>query len=328
MSPTLDHSTEEEALRRAAKEWVVHMATAQLTPRDRREFEQWRAQSREHAKAYAEALSLWWALGSPLKAARARSGRTAPRVSSMRAGPVPGRRAFLAGALSASAAGLGIMIAHPPLDLWPSLSELAADYRTGIGEQRRIALADHASIELNTRTSLNIREATASEGHLELISGEAAVTAGPTRLTLFAGNGRTSAARAQFTVREDGAAVTVTCLDGFVEVCCGDQSVTVQPRQQVVYTAQQIGAAMPVDPEVTAAWRDGLLVFDNERLSHVIEEVNRYRTGRIILMNRKLGERLVTARFKIARLDAVLTQFRAVFGAKVTQVAGGIVLLS
>src|SRR5262249_225555 len=153
------------------------------------------------------------------------------------------------GAAAASAAGLGIAIARPPFDLWPSLTELAADYRTGIGEQRKIALADHAAIELNTRTSLNIRETAASTENIELISGEAAGTAGPTRLTILAGQGRVSAVDAQFTVRGDGPAVRVTCLSGIVDVSCRQRAVSVRASQQVIYNADTIGMAATVDPE-------------------------------------------------------------------------------
>ncbi len=50
--------------------------------------------------------------------------------------------------------------------------ELRADYRTGTGERRRVALADGASVELNTRTSVDLRTDLAIPT-IELISGEA-----------------------------------------------------------------------------------------------------------------------------------------------------------
>lgn len=323
----MDLSTEEqEALRRQAKDWVVHVATAAVTKGDLQALERWRAQSPNHAEAYAEACGLWHALGAPLEAAaRARDRRRAWRLG---AGRPVGRRAVLGGALAASAAGVGIMLARPPLDLWPSLAELAAGYRTGAGEQRRIALAGSATIEMNTRTSLNISGIASDADSIELIAGEAAVTAGPRPLTVRAAEGRISATNAQFTVRCDGLDVRVTCLDGVVEVDHRGRAVTVQPRQQVTYAAGGIAPAVGIDPEIVAGWRDGLLVFDDQRLSRVIEEINRYRAGRIVLINAGLGERRITARFKIARLDGVLTQFHEVFGAKVTQLAGGFVLLS
>jgi transmembrane sensor len=314
---------EDEALRRQAKDWVVHLATGAVTQGDLAALERWRAQSPRHAEAYVEACGLWQALGAPLEAAeQVRRPRAAGRLLGV-AGPL-GRRALLGGALAASA---GVLLVRPPFDLWPSLSELAAGYRTGTGEQRRIALEGTSSVVLNTRTSLDIRSSAHADS-IELIAGEAAITAGAKQLAVLAAGGRASATEAQFTVRVDAPAVRVTCLGGLIEVTCGGRSVAVQLRQQVVYTAAQgLGPVSQIDPEVVAGWRDGFLVFDNERLSRVIEEVNRYRAGRIILTNAELGERRVTARFMIARLDAVLTQFQAVFDAKVTSLPAGFVLL-
>lgn len=325
MMTAMDEQTsEEESLRRQAKDWVVQMATGAVTKGDLRALERWRGQSPHHAKAYDEACRLWQALGAPLEAA-AREKEGAPGVGRL---PGVGRRAFLGGALAASAAAAaGLMIVRPPFDVWPSLRDLTADYHTGVGEQRRIFLADRATIEMNTRTSLNIHGAAGHADSVALLAGEAAVVAGSQRITLVAAEGRTAATDAQFTVRCEAQAVRVTCLGGVVEVACGGRTVALQPRSQVTYAAQAVTPAAPIDPDVVAGWRDGLLVFDDERLSRVIEEVNRYRPGRIILTNAALGEQRVTARFKIARLDAVLTQFQAVFGAKVTPLAGGFVLL-
>lgn len=318
-----------EDLRRQAKDWVVHMATGDVTEAELRAFERWRKQSQQHADAHAQACRLWGMLGAPLEvAARPKEGRTTVHFPGF-ARPI-GRRAFLGGALAASAAAVAVAtLVRPPLDLWPSLAEISADYRTGIGEQRKIAFADRGSLEMNTRTSLNILPATAEKAEtIDLIAGEAAVVAGPRTVLVQAAGGRVSAAEAQFTVRYDDAQVRVTCLAGSVDVECNGRMTTVRPRQQVTYTAHNVSPVAAVDPEIVAGWRDGLLIFDNEPLSRVVEEVNRYRAGRIIVMNTELGRRRVSARFKIGRLDSVLTQFQEVFGAKVTTLGGGVALLT
>ena len=317
-----------EALRNEAKDWVVHIATGEATEADLAALERWRSQSPLHAEAYTQASRLWGMLGAPLAAAaRSEAMRSAPWLPRL-ARPV-GRRAVLGGAVAASAVAVaGAMATRPPLDLWPSLDEFAADYRTATGERRKITLADHASIDMNTRTSLNLRATQSSADSIELIAGEAAVATGPRSIMVHAAKGRISATNAQFTVRCDTREVRVTCLAGLAEVEYEGQRVTVRPREQVVYTARDLSQAVAVDPEIVTGWRDGILIFQNERLAHVIEEVNRYRSGRIVLMNADLGERRISARFKLARLDAVLTQFQEAFGAKVTPLAGGFVLLS
>lgn len=318
-----ERSDEPATLRRQAKDWVVHMATGSVTQADVRALTQWRSRSVKHEEAFEQARNLWQALGEPLESSA--TARTAPTDRRWRS--ALNRRALLGGALATSAAATAAMLVWPPYDLWPSIAEMGAEYRTGAGEQRAISFPNHASIELNTRTALNINRG-AQTKNIEMIVGEAAVTAEQEPLTVLASGGRLRAMNSQFVVRCDSSGVRVTCVAGEVDVTYGGQNRTVQHSQQIFYHAGVITPAVVINPEAVTAWRNGLLVFDDERLSHVIDEINRYRSARIILMNEALGERRITARFRVARLDAVLTQFQTVFGAKVTALPGGFVVLS
>jgi transmembrane sensor len=323
-----ERSVPHEALRRQAKDWVVHLSTGEVTEADLRALERWRAESPLHAQAYLQACRLWNMLEAPLETlARAADPLASVRASGIRRSI--GRRELLGGALAASAAAaLGIAMVRPPLELWPALDEWTADYRTGIGEQRKIELADRGSVELNTRTSLNIRERTELSDTIELVAGEAAISAGARVVVVRAAAGEVSATNAQFTVRCDGADVRIACLRGAIDADYASRRTILQPGEQIVFAAQKLGPVAAVNPDIVAAWRHGLLVFEDERLARVIEEVNRYRAGRIILMNAALGERRVSARFKLDRLDAVLTQFEQVFGARATPIGGGFVVLT
>lgn len=88
-----------------------------------------------------------------------------------------------------------------------------------------------------------------------------------------------------------------------------------------------MSAIRTVDPAIVTAWRDGFLVFHATPLAEAIEEINRYRSGKIILIDDALGHRLFNARFRIANVDEVVGQIRQVFGARITSLPGGIVLL-
>jgi ferric-dicitrate binding protein FerR (iron transport regulator) len=76
------------------------------------------------------------------------------------------------------------------------------------------------------------------------------------------------------------------------------------------------------------AWRRRVLVFDNRPLSYVVAEINRYRPGRLVLTSDALGARMVRARFSLNQLADAATLIREAFGARVTELPGGIVLLS
>jgi transmembrane sensor len=307
---------------REAHDWVVRFAVGNASPADLDAFKEWSAHA-GYAEAFARACRLWEAVGP---ASKHMAGADAPeqRVHI-------GRRAFMSGALAASAAATVYVGARSPLGLWPSLSELAADYRTAPGEQRRIVLAGGPSIELNTRTSIALR-ASADGGaeRIELFGGEAAIVTRPElhhAVEVIAGDGRVTATDAAFNMRYERDVVCTTCVVGAVEVAVGNRSVNLRSGTQIVYSGSGLGAATTVDVGVVTAWKDGILVFRSTPLADAVAEINRYRSGRIIVTNTALGRRLFNARFPIANVDGVVAQIQQVFGASVTALPGGIVLL-
>lgn len=318
---------EGEAVRREAWDWVLRLTSGDATPVDVAELERWCARSPLHAEAFARASGRWRTFG-PAIANVAQRGQLALSAPPQRAPLRVGRRAFLGGLLAASAAGAAIAVVQPPLGLWPSAGEFAADYRTAPGEQRQLVVAENLSVEMNTRTSLNVRAAGPERDRIELISGEAAIATRARPVEVIAGSGVLTADRASFNVRADGVNVCVTCLEGIVVLTQGGPSVSLGKDQQITYAAHGFGAPATVDVGIVTGWRDGDLYFQNEPLAHVIDEINRYRSGKILLVNRELGHRRFTAHFKLARIDAVVGQLQAAFGARVTPLPGGIVLVS
>jgi transmembrane sensor len=144
---------------------------------------------------------------------------------------------------------------------------------------------------------------------------------------VIAGRGRATARQAVFNVRHDGEAVSVTCLEGDVRVEQRDTAVALVPGRQVIYGARALGDARAIDPELVSAWRKGLLVFRDKPLGQVIDELNRYRHGRILLINSALRRLPVNGVFHLDRLDGVIEQIHAL-GAQITNLPGGIILLS
>lgn len=320
-------------LEREALARVCRLVSGEATLDDLEEIERWRGCSPGHAEAFAFATRLWSRLGPAglnvlsREDERLLSGRLATTSPAQ-----PSRRAMLAGAgaIAASVAYVGVA---PPLDLWPSVSELIADCRTAVGEHRRLTLADGAFAELNTRTSIAFRSTTERRDRIELVSGEAVVSAGrelQSSLTVVVGDGQIVSSRStRFNVRYDGrAACGVSCLEGVVRVERRGASVALEAGRHVAYAGQGLDAPQASDPDVAAAWLDGLLVFHQRPLSEVVAEINRYRPGKIVLLNAELGRRPVNARFRIANVDEIMSLAQRVFGAQVRALPGGIVILS
>src|ERR1700761_4543718 len=131
-----ENGAELDPLLRESLGWIVRLTSGEATQADADAFGQWQARSSEHEKALREALRLRQMLrtaGGELVA------RQPVQLQSRRTPSMLGRRAVLGGALAACA--VGGMYGGADLGLWPALSELGADYRTGTGEQRKVALA-------------------------------------------------------------------------------------------------------------------------------------------------------------------------------------------
>jgi transmembrane sensor len=320
----------DESLKREARDWVMRLSCGPVTAADAAAVKSWRATSRAHRKAFAEANRLWdMATLGAVEAVR----DGAPAVwarQDLQARRTLHRRAFLGGSFAASAAGAAYLAVRPPLHLWPAVFELAADVRTTTGEQRHVTVGG-AAIELNTNTSMNLPPATNDADRVELVEGEAAITTAAVAsrpVTVLAADGRSMASGAEFNVRYDGNEVRVTCLTGTVRVSCGADTVSLTKNQQVSYGHGRLGDVAEIDSGIVTAWREGLLVFRNDPLTRVVEEVNRYRPGRIIVMNSELGRKLIFASFRLDRLDEVVTRVEKVFGARVRTLPGGVVILS
>ncbi|MDR3493347.1 MAG: FecR domain-containing protein [Ancalomicrobiaceae bacterium] len=320
---TCNQGIEPSRLDREAHAWVTLLVSGEANVRDAEAVRQWREQSPAHEAAYAAAIGRWRDFGLVGPKVRARADLpvwTPPLIS---------RRAVLGGAGALVASVVGYAFVRPPLELWPSLSELTADYRTATGEQRSIVLAGDISVRMNSQTSIAVPSSGGDGDHVRLIAGEAAFDRTSQRtLEVLAGDGRTIAHQARFDVRNVGSTVCVTCFDGDLRVEIAEQVATVGTNRQVSYDARGLQPAVAVDPGEAKAWQDGFLIFHLTPLTDVIAEINRYRPGKVILMNPSLGRNPVNGRFSIRRIDEVLTWIEYAFDAKPHALPGGILLLS
>lgn len=317
--------SEPDALVDQALDWVVRLKTGEPTRADVDALQRWRLQSPAHEEAFKTAARIFRAAGTAAQelAAEAAAPTVLPQRSPHK---VLARRAFLGGAIAAA----GYMVVRPPLGLWPSIQEMSADYRTGKGEQRKIAVAPDVSLELNTQTSIALR-AVRDETQVELISGEASVAAarsGSSPFVMLAAKGRVTATRAEFNARCLAGFVSVACLKGTVDVEHGGSVVQLRETEQVSYSTAGFETSVRIDPAQVVAWQTGLLIFRERELGSVVDEVNRYRSGKIIIVNAELGRRIVNGTFRIDKLGDFVVQVQQLFGVKARALPGGIVLLS
>jgi transmembrane sensor len=316
---------------RDALAWVVRLRSGEATQADVEDVRAWRAASTEHEVAFVQAVQLWRRLQATADAVM-EAGGPEPAARGPLAGLMgtPTRRAVLVGAAAACGVAFSLL-RHPPLDLWPSLDELRADFRTTKGERRMVAVDDGVAVTMNTQTSLTI----ASQGDrpvVRLVAGEMEVkTTRPLDrwLTVRALGLRISATEADFSARCIAGEVVVTCLGGTVDVESDRITVPLHSNESVSYSDVD-GLSNPVaaNREVATAWQRGLIIVRSRPLAEVVDEVNRYRDGRIVVTNADLGGMLVSGTFQIDRLEIFPSQVQQLLGARVHTLPGGVVLLS
>ncbi|SAI68433.1 transmembrane sensor [Bordetella ansorpii] len=311
--------TRDSALRRQAHDWALKLRTGRPTTEDVAAFKRWRDGSPAHAQAWSQAVKDWKTVGETAQVFRAAHPASAST-------PVRrGRRMFLGAGLSAAGALAVVGAIHPPLGLWPSLREWGADYRTRTGEQRTVRLGRQLDLALNTQTSVDVSEA-GGVARIALISGEAAILANDARCEVVAGAGRVTLSDADIEIRRlSHARVRVVCLRGHAELHHGEHSVPLRAGEQTVFNRER-ASAPGAAAEGQSAWRQGRVVFDGMPLSEAVDEINRYRPGRVVLADSSLAARRFTASFNINALDEAIDVLHEVYGVPVRRM-GELVLL-
>ena len=305
-----------------AQNWVRRIALGEASKADAEALQCWCSRSPAHAAAFSEASQLWRAFGEAGQNLR-------QQVSSPPAHAGLSRRVLIGGALAASAAGVAML--RPPLGAWPSLFELQADFRTATGEQRQVVAGDGVAVQMNTRTSLALAKDARDRGAVELIAGEASFHVSRLQYGTYrviAGDGRTSANNARFDIRLSGSLACVTCLANEVEVEHRNETARLQPNQQVKYDDRGLRPVVVVDPAIVSAWQQGLIICSMTPLSDVIDELNRYRPGHIVLLNSELRHSPVNGRFRIDDPDEALAQIERAFAVRARTLPGGVILLT
>ncbi|TXL72997.1 DUF4880 domain-containing protein [Vineibacter terrae] len=315
-----DHSHDKiaaEALQREALAWVVRLTSGAATQADADGLKAWRRRTPAHDTAFRAAVRLWQQAGAA--ATLANGVRPRPKL--------PGRRMVMAGAALAAGAA-GVMLAGVRLGYVAEPSAWLAEHRTGTGEQKRVVLPDGSVAELNTRTSLSLRFTPAQRG-VELLDGEAsfAVTKDASRpFVVMAGRGTTTVTGTLFTVRDQDDVVRVVCVEGSVEVRARETA-RLSAGDLATYDDRGLHSVARADAAAETAWRRGMLVFRGQTLRQVVEEINRYRRGRIWLENAAAAQRKLSGVFHLDRLDEAITHIQRTLGLQATQLPGGIVFL-
>lgn len=290
----------------AAAEWVARLSSPDASDEDRDAFEVWRAADPAHAEAYAEMDELWRKLGH-VPDPRQRRPKPKGLASIAAAALLVGGLAYQFG-----------LVDRVRSDLW-----------SNVGDIEHARLADGSRVDLNTGTGLVLRFSDAERG-VEILRGEAAfdVVPDPARPFVVRGDGLSvRAVGTRFYVRADATERPVGVMEGRVEVATRADRVLLGSGEAARRAEDGRLSAVRSDVERAMAWRDGRLVFSEQPLAAVLAELERYRRGRIVLLDTQAGERLVTGTFDPRNTDDALDVLGATMGVRITHLTPLLVLV-
>lgn len=361
-----------------ACEWFVECRGGDLDDADRREFDRWLRKSPEHLSAYLEVAAIWnegpsldpghkWDADTLIAQAAEDHDNVvplsglAPGDSSSRA-PVqrmeresrPTRRVF---AIAASIAMVSLAVGTL---VWSQLFR-APTYTTAIGEQRSIALADGSTVELNSRSRIEVRYSE-RERAVELLEGQALFRVAKDHARPFivtSGDTRVRAVGTQFDVYKKRNGTIVTVVEGRVAILTSDDVQEIGADAVDLYPAPSISSS-PAEGEQGAArdgsgagillsageqltvtrdtvqktarpniasataWTQRQLVFESASLSQVAEEFNRYNERQLVIQDAELYDFHISGVFSSTDPASLIRFLRERPGVQVIETASEI----
>jgi transmembrane sensor len=189
-------------------------------------------------------------------------------------------------------------------------------YYTGIGESRKVQLADGTSLILNTDSIVKV-DYSEQQRQIRLLQGEmfvnthAAMQLDRRPLTVATEDGWLRLQDCECNVHRNKTFSEVAVLAGTLELTLADRSSQVQlgKLQNASFTPHQLLKSVNVPAQEQTAWIDGVINADNMRLADFLEEVSRYRPGLLICEPAISGLR-ISGVFQLADTDKILNALK------------------
>ena len=330
MSSLTDWITQEipEAINEDAARWMALLDSGDCNEADRLSFARWLDEEPRHRWAFQELSEVWAQLRTLSDVRPLMDQPVVHRLPTARPAAAPAREmSRRAGREWSTALAAAFVLLGAFLHL--VVNAPADEFSTGTGELRQVRLADGSTVELNARTTLDVsmdREAR----RVTLTSGDAVfhVVKDPRPFVVSTDRGSVAALGTSFAVQQGQDAMQVSVLegrvavtratvelpltvyDGHVDFLPRAETAVLDPGQRVDVTGELRKTEL-VPPEVLdrdLAWRGGHVVYVDEPLQDVVDDMRRYSKVTIHLADRRLREVRVSGRFRIGDTSGLLAQ--------------------
>jgi transmembrane sensor len=286
-------SPDEQAIR-----WLVLLRSGTAAGFDRENFENWSRQSEENRLAFAQAEALWHQLDclQPVYEQRHRRRCAAPIW----------KRTAWAGLAAFALAAVFVGVLHGG-EIPRLTSEVMA---TAKAERKDVVLKDGTVIHMNADTAV-VAETALWTRRYRLERGEAVfdvVHNSHRPFEVIVAKAVIHDLGTRFDVRhgKDGSRLSV--FEGSVDLTASDgvHRRVVAAGQEVHFDGSGISPSSPTDERLLTAWRNGRFRFADSPLEDVVEQLNRYRSNRIVIRDTAIADLRVSGSFDIGNVDGVL----------------------
>ncbi|MDS1139476.1 FecR domain-containing protein [Pusillimonas sp. SM2304] len=289
-----------------ALQWQVAWWSGELSAEERQAFDTWLAADAAHQHAWSHVQGIGRELAAVPGAIAGPALRAAlpPRGGNARRNVLRGMCLLAGGAASA------YLLRES--GQWAALN---ADYRSARGERQDLTLPDGTRLSLNTASAVDLRF-NERERRVLLRSGEVLITTSADQAPVHrpfivqTDEGSVQALGTQFLLRrlEDAspALTSVQVFDGAVDIVpvSGSVPLRLKAGQQARFSRSDVQAPAIADPQ-DAAWRQGLLVAERQRLGDFLAELSRYRAG-VLRCDPAVADLLVSGVYPLQDIDKVL----------------------
>ncbi|WP_426141005.1 FecR domain-containing protein [Pseudomonas sp. DWP3-1-2] len=294
---SLNKSDIPAAVAEQAVSWLIEMQSGSLDPRRQQAWQLWLNSYPEHQRAWAHIQRVNQRL-SGLSSPLAHAAINAPKSSGRRQAL---KLLLLLGAGSAVGWGLREQAVLQPL---------LADFHNGIGQRRKIALADGSQLHLNTASAVDVRF-DGQQRLIKLLQGEILLTVAddprPLRVSTAEGSIRSTGSGSRFDVRQRDGRTQVALFNGTLQLSperSPGPGLQLQASQQVSFGRQSWDAISALDAN-SGAWADGMLVAAHMRLQDFLTELSRYRRGHLDC-DAKVADLLISGSYPLADSERIL----------------------
>jgi len=300
-----------------ANNWYFRLASGDVTQEEKLAFGAWLEENPAHLKAWEEVNAFSMLLRKP---AMAVSGRRFPRGR--------GRRTVLVRHVYRLASGAAALV-FLAFILPGLLLALQTDFSTSVGEHKAITLADGTQIDLDSDTALKV-DLSDSERRITILKGEAYfdVFKDPRPFIVVSGENEIRDIGTSFDVSK-GDLSTISVKTGIVDVGRADHRgwLRLTAGQAVDIEEHRVSSVRPIDFDTDVGWRSGKINFRHMKLSDLITKMNRYRRGRIVIINPRIADERVSGSFNTDQPETAIRALKSLLKVQTYELTPALVLL-